>query len=199
VVQVRFSQDARYRREAVTGNRKQSQIESSGAACGCAVAQEHQQSKTNSQYGVQAALQTAWRSNARQHAHPQAQIAGRHMHEQPFENVAVPAQVGPPHPARVIEVSIGSLQQFAPSPHQLLPALARNATPIGIHRVALGVLIDPVLPTAIRFTDVGPQSQGRNSANRRNITDSVKRWILLPQFLTSLRKTLRESLPHQSR
>ena len=31
---------------------------------------------------------------------------------------------------------------------------------IGIHRVTLGVLIDPVLPTAIRFIDVGAQSQG---------------------------------------
>ena len=129
----------------------------------------------------------------------QAQIAGRHVLEQPFENVAVPAQMGPAHPARVIEVGIGSLQQFAASSHQLLPALALNAPPIGIHCVALRVLIDPVLPTAIRFTDVGPQSQGRDSTNRRNITDSVKRWILLPQFLTSLRKTLRESLPHQSR
>jgi hypothetical protein len=26
------------------------------------------------------------------------------VHEQPFENIAVPAQMGPAHPARVIEV-----------------------------------------------------------------------------------------------
>jgi len=78
------------------------------------------------------------------------------VHEQPFENIAVAAQMSPPHPTRVVEVSIGSLQQLAPSAHQLLPALALKAPPIGIHRVALDVLIDPVLPNAIRFTDVRP-------------------------------------------
>jgi hypothetical protein len=77
------------------------------------------------------------------------------MHQQSFENVAVPAQMSPAHPTRLVEVSIGSLQQLAPSPHQLLSALTLNATPIGIHRIALGVLIDPVLSTAVRFTDVG--------------------------------------------
>jgi len=76
------------------------------------------------------------------------------VHEQPFENIAVPAQMGPAHATRLVEVRIGSLQQFAPSPHQVLAAVARNAPPIGIQRVALGVLIDPVLPTAIRFTDL---------------------------------------------
>jgi hypothetical protein len=47
-----------------------------------------------------------------------------------------------------------ALQQLAPLPHQLLPAFAPNAPPIGIHRVTLGGLIDPMLRTAIRFTDV---------------------------------------------
>jgi hypothetical protein len=73
------------------------------------VAQEHPQSKTESPYGGQTALQAAWRSNTRQRAHPQAQIGGRHVHEQPFENIAVPAQMSPAHPARLVEVSIGSL------------------------------------------------------------------------------------------
>ena len=81
------------------------------------------------------------------------------MHEQPFESVAAPAQMSPTHAACIVEAGIRSLQQFTPSPHQLLPAVARHAPPIGIHCVALRVLIDPVLPTAIRFTDVGPQSQ----------------------------------------
>jgi hypothetical protein len=67
--------------------------------------------------------------------------------------------MGSPHPARFIEQSIGSLQQFTASPHQLLPALTLNAPPIGIHCITLGVLIDPVLPTPIRFTDVAAQSQ----------------------------------------
>ena len=81
------------------------------------------------------------------------------MHEQSFENIAVPAQMSPPHPTRFIEKSIGSLQQFAPLSHQPLPALTLDATPIGIHCVALGVLIDPVLPAPIRFADVAAQSQ----------------------------------------
>jgi hypothetical protein len=60
---------------------------------GHSVAQDYPQSKKDSQYGGETALQAAWRSNARQHAHPQAQIAGRHVHKQPFENVAVAAQM----------------------------------------------------------------------------------------------------------
>ena len=41
VVQVRFSDTVKERRELVAGDRKQSQIESSAAARGYAVAQEH--------------------------------------------------------------------------------------------------------------------------------------------------------------
>ena len=44
---------------------------------GYSVAQEHPQSKTDSQYGGQMALQAVWRSNASQRAQPQAQIADR--------------------------------------------------------------------------------------------------------------------------
>ncbi len=43
---------------------------------------------------------------------PQATVTGRHVHEQPFENIAVPAQMSPAHPTRVVEASIGSLQQL---------------------------------------------------------------------------------------
>jgi hypothetical protein len=77
------------------------------------------------------------------------------MHEQPFENIAVPAQMSPAHPARLVEVSIGWIQQLAPSPHQPLAAFTSNPPPISIHRVALSMLTPPVLPTAIRFIDVG--------------------------------------------
>ena len=139
----------------MTRDSKQSQIESSGATRGHLVAQKHPQSKKDSQRDSQTALQAAWCSNTRQRAHPQTQIAGRHVHEQPFENIAMSAQMSSAHPSRVVQMSIGPLQQLAASPHQLFSALASNTTPIGIHRGALGVLIDPVLATAIRFTDVG--------------------------------------------
>ena len=100
------------------------------------------------------------------------------MHEQPFESVAAPAQMSPTHAACIVEAGIRSLQQFTPSPHQLLPAVARHAPPIGIHCVALRVLIDPVLPTAIRFTDSGRKRMGvyllcsrfENSRNIENVT-----------------------------
>jgi hypothetical protein len=72
--------------------------------------------------------------------------------KQPFENIAVSTQMSPAHPARLVEVSIGSLQQLAPSPHQLLSTLTLNPSPIGIDCITFGVLIDPALPTAIRFT-----------------------------------------------
>ncbi len=56
-------------------------------------------------------------------------------------------------------LAVESLQQFAASPHQLLATPASNASPIGIHCVAFGVLIDPVLSPAIRFADLGAESQ----------------------------------------
>ena len=96
----------------MTRDSKQSQIEFSGATRGHLVAQKHPQSKKDSQRDSQTALQAAWCSNTRQRAHPQTQIAGRHVHEQPFENIAVPAQMSPAHPTRVVEASIGSLQQL---------------------------------------------------------------------------------------
>jgi hypothetical protein len=45
--------------------------------------------------------------------------------------------MGPAHAAHVVEVGIGLLRQLAALALQLLPAVAPNATPIGIHRVAL--------------------------------------------------------------
>jgi hypothetical protein len=89
------------------------------------------------------------------------------VHEQSFQNIAVPTQMSPPHRSGLISIeqSIGSLQQFTALPHQALSALTLNATPIGIHRIALGVLIDPLLPTPIRFADVAAQSQALHIEN----------------------------------
>ena len=109
MVEVLFLQNAWNQFEVATWERKESQIESSAAVSGHSVAQEHPESKTKSPYGGQTALQAARRPNARQRAHPQAEVAGRHVHEQPFENIAVPTQMSPAHPARLIEVSIGPL------------------------------------------------------------------------------------------
>jgi hypothetical protein len=51
VVQVRFSHDAPDLCEAVSWDRKQSQIESSAAMRGYSVAQDYPQSKKEGQYG----------------------------------------------------------------------------------------------------------------------------------------------------
>jgi hypothetical protein len=48
------------------------------------------------------ALQAAWRSNARQRAHPKGKVTGCHVHEQAFENIALAAQMNPAHPARLV-------------------------------------------------------------------------------------------------
>lgn len=56
MVEVRFLQDARNRREAVTWDRKQSQIKSPGAARDHLVAQDYPQGKPDSQRGCQTAL-----------------------------------------------------------------------------------------------------------------------------------------------
>ena len=80
------------------------------------------------------------------------------MHQQSLEDVVVTPQVRPPHAARVVQVRVRTFQEFATFPQQPLTAFAVNPAPIRVHRVALGMLINPVLRRTIRFTDVSAEA-----------------------------------------
>ena len=63
-----------------------------------------------------AALEATRRTDARQLPHEQPQIEAADVHEQPFQDVGMPAQMHAAHAAGLIEMSVGPLQQFAPLP-----------------------------------------------------------------------------------
>lgn len=80
------------------------------------------------------------------------------MHQQSLEDVVVTPQVRPPHAARVVQVRVRTFQEFATFPQQPLTAFAVNPAPIRVHRVPLGMLINPALRRTIRFTDVSAEA-----------------------------------------
>ena len=106
-MEVTVSASARDHGEAVTRRRRRSPIAPSATSWRQDVGHEHPQGRDKGESGGQATLEAARRPDARQRPHPQAEVRGGGMHEQPFQNVAVLAQMGPPHPAGVIQVGEG--------------------------------------------------------------------------------------------
>ena len=166
MVEVTVSTSAHDRGETVTGKCHVSPIVSSATRWRHTVGHEHPQGRDHGESGRQAALETARRPDARQRSHPQAEVRGTGVHEHPFENVAVLAQMGPSQAAGVIEVGEGALEELAAPPHQPPAARALDVTPIRIDGVPLRMLIDPLLEATIRFADVGPQPCVSRSSTR---------------------------------
>ena len=65
-----------------------------------------------------ASLQPAWRADADQLPHEQAEIEAASVNQQPLQDVWVTAKVGPSHAAGLIHVREGTFQQLAPHPLQ---------------------------------------------------------------------------------
>jgi len=57
-----------------------------------------------------ASLEAAWRADAEEPPHPETEIEGAGMNEQPLKHVLVPAHMRAPEPAALIEVRAGSFQ-----------------------------------------------------------------------------------------
>jgi len=64
--------------------------------------------------------------------HEQSKIEAAGVDHQPLQDVRVPAEVHPPHPAGFVEMGKGSFQAFAAEPQQPLAARTANAPPIAI-------------------------------------------------------------------
>ena len=77
------------------------------------------------------------------------------MHEPPLEHVLLPAHVRAPETTSLIEMRTRALKQLPAFPKESFPAVAADATPIGIDRVAFRLLIDPRLGPAFRFANGG--------------------------------------------
>src|ERR1043165_7153092 len=105
-------------------------------------------------------LQAAWRTDAKQLPHEQAEIEAGRVNQQPLANVRMSAKVHAAHPARLKEMREGPFQAFSSEPQQPLAACAANATTIAIHRLARGGVLLPVPSPAIRFRDVSAQPHG---------------------------------------
>ena len=118
------------------------------------------------QKGRCAALEAPRRTDARQLPHEQPQIEAADVHEQPFQDVGMPAQMHAAHTAGVIEMGVRPFQQFAPLPQQPFPARASDPPPISIHRVPCRGLALPPTPAAVRLRDVAADAAERKPNHR---------------------------------
>jgi hypothetical protein len=75
------------------------------------------------------------RTDPEKRPHPEPQIEGARMLEQPLEHVLVAAHVHAPESSGLVEMRTWSLQQFAAFPQEALPAVAADATSIRIDGV----------------------------------------------------------------
>ena len=80
---------------------------------------------------------------AEERPHPETEIEGTGMHEQPLEHVLMPAHIEAPESTGLVQMRTRSLEQLTAFPEEPLPAIAADPTAIGIDRVAFRLLIDP--------------------------------------------------------
>ena len=77
-----------------------------------------------------ASLAAARRAAAEHGPHQHAEIEPAGVHEQPLEDVPMPAQMRAAQPTGVVEMREGALDRFAASPHELATADTAHATTI---------------------------------------------------------------------
>jgi hypothetical protein len=73
----------------------------------------------------QAALERARRADAEESPHPESKIEGAGMHEQPLQHILSSTHMRAPQAAGLVKMSARSLEQFAVSPEEAFPAVAR--------------------------------------------------------------------------
>ena len=76
----------------------------------------------------ESSLQPAWRADADQLPHEQAEIQAAGVNQQPLPNVGVAAEVHAPEAAGFIEMSEGSFQALAAEPQQAQAPRPANAS-----------------------------------------------------------------------
>ena len=92
------------------------------------------------------------------------------MDEQPFENIAVTAQVGPSHAAGVVRVRERAFEILAAATQQSQTARSTDASTVGVHRGAGLRFIPPTPPlsvTSSRSTSSAGSTMRRRRDQRR--------------------------------
>ena len=82
------------------------------------------------------------------------------MNQEALQDVGVAAQMGAPHPARVVEMRKRAFDPFAALAHQAAAASSPHPATIAIHRrPGLGIL-RPITSPPVRLGHVGPDTHG---------------------------------------
>ena len=107
-----------------------------------------------------AALQPARRADPDQMTHDEPEIEATRMNQEALQDVGVAAQMGAPHPARVVEMRKRAFDPFAALAHQAAAASSPHPATIAIHRrPGLGIL-RPITSPPVRLGHVGPDTHG---------------------------------------
>ena len=92
--------------------------------------------------------------------HDEPEIEATRMNQEALQDVRVAAQMGAPHPARVVEMRKRAFDPFAALAHQAAAASPPHPATIAIHRrPGLGIL-RPITSPPVRLGHVGPDTHG---------------------------------------
>ena len=92
--------------------------------------------------------------------HDEPEIEATRMNQEALQDVGVAAQMGAPHPARVVEMRKRAFDPFAALAHQAAAASSPHPATIAIHRrPGLGIL-RPITSPPVRLGHVGPDTHG---------------------------------------
>ena len=103
------------------------------------------------------------------------EIEGARVDQQPFEDVAMPAQVRAAHPARVIDVRERPLHVLPASPQQPLTARAAHPPAIAVHGPLRVRGRRPLPAAAIGLREVGPDPERPENRAGSDCCDSPYR------------------------
>ena len=88
--------------------------------------------------------------------HDEPEIEATRMNQEALQDVGVAAQMGAPHPARVVEMRKRAFDPFAALAHQAAAASSPHPATVAIHRrLGLGIL-RPITSPPVRLGHVGP-------------------------------------------
>src|SRR5438128_9471296 len=99
-------------------------------------------------------LQAPRGANSEAPPHQEPQVESADMSEQSFEDVHVPAQVRPAHPASLVGMRKGALQDLASLFPEPLTARPTDAATVRVGCALGGIFVLPVARPAVRLGDV---------------------------------------------
>ena len=109
---------------------------------------------------VRPPLQAPRRAHAEARPHQQAQVEPADVHQEPLEDVLMPAQVRPPHRPGLKRVREGPFEQLPTRPEQCLATAPTDATAVGVHGVPFGRFVRPVAAPTVGLRNVAAVPRG---------------------------------------